>query len=1395
MNISAVPEDSGLDAAVARIRVVRDGLVLGAGFLLPHGLVATCAHVLPRSPEGHGRPVEVWVEFPQLAGPRGSAARVVPETWREPEAEDVVLLELAEAVLGTKPLRLRSTPPLAGARLATFGFPEQALPDGHRGSCRAGGAFQDRGRRMLQLKDANDVARGFSGAPLVDEYGLVVGMVTAFPGSELHGRGRNIAYATPADILQRLWPALAASGECPYPGLAAFTTHQHRWYYGRSRVVTTLREHLARHTGVTLLMGPSGSGKTSLVAAGLMPELAVQPLPVPPGTDPRTVPAPQVRRAGTDVERTLSEDIERITAGPGLLVIDQFEELLTAALSDGRTAADGRGPTQEILQRLRSAASGPCAGQVLLVVRADYYEQLLEAGLLDAVGNERLLPVPPYLTSAEVHDLIVRPADDQGWAVDPVLVERLTQQAVDPVTGQVPVHRLPLIALTLRRLWQYAVAPARQGPVDPLLTPAHLEATGGLAAAIATHCDATVRGLSEADQDLARRLLTALVDDTDPTRPLRRRLTAAELADRIALNGTQDNDHLTRVLDHLQGARLLATVESTTPDDPGRPGIPTNGLPERFELTHDSVIDHWTTLHQWLEKDREQRRWVERILPRAQEWAKDRDEGRLLRGADLARARESAAASRLPRAIQDFLASSENAARNAQRVTRRWLQGLATLAVIALAAAGVASWQWRTAIDRQTELEALTLTASSRAALSEHPARARLYALAAAQRAVTRTSLNALEEALASPAAEISHTLAGHSAGAYSIAWSPDGTRLATGSFDNTARLWDAATGTTTATLTGHTNGVSSVAWSPDGTRLATGSFDNTARLWDAATGTTTATLTGHTNWVTSVAWSSDSMRLATASTDKTARIWDPATGKIITTLTGHTDWVNAVAWSPDGSRLVTASSDGTARVWDAVTGKTVTSLSGHAGPVWSVVWSPDGSRLVTASSDGTARVWDAVTGKTVTSLSGHAGPVWSVAWSPDGSRLVTASSDGTARVWDAVTGKTVTSLSGHTDWVRSVAWSPDGTHLATASTDGTARVWQAVTQRTALVLVGHTSSLRSVAWSPDGTRLATASTDKTARIWDVATGKTRAILAGHAGPILSVAWSPDGTRLATASGDGSARVWDVVTGTTTAILTGHRGSVLSLAWSPDGTRLATASTDKTARIWDPATGKTVTTLTGHTDWVASVTWSPDNNRLATASLDDTARVWDVATGKPIATLSGHTDDVMSVAWSPDGTRLATASADKAARIWDAATGKLTTTLTGHTDPLMSVAWSPDGTRLATASADKAARIWDAATGKLTTTLTGHTGWVYSVAWSPDGIRLATASADETALTHSLPKSWPTQVCAVTGRNLTREEWADALGDTPYHRQCPQWPTGEGAPTDAPADPLPDLTS
>jgi serine/threonine protein kinase len=286
-------------------------------------------------------------------------------------------------------------------------------------------------------------------------------------------------------------------------------------------------------------------------------------------------------------------------------------------------------------------------------------------------------------------------------------------------------------------------------------------------------------------------------------------------------------------------------------------------------------------------------------------------------------------------------------------------------------------------------------------------------------------------------------------------------------------------------TLTGHSETVFSVAYSPDGRYLASGSKDKTIKIWEVATGKGLRTLTGHSGVVLSVAYSPDGRYLASGSQDKTIKIWEVATGKV-RTLTGHYMTFWSVAYSPDGRYLASGSWDKTIKIWEVATGKELRTLTGHSMTVWSVAYSPDGRYLASGSLDKTIKISEVATGKELRTLTGHSEGVLSVAYSPDGRYLASGIGDGAIKIWEVATVRELRTLTGHSEAVYSVVYSPDGRYLASGSSDNTIKIWEVATGNELRTLTGHSETVFSVAYSPDGRYLASGSGDKTIKIWRV---------------------------------------------------------------------------------------------------------------------------------------------------------------------------------------------------------------------------------------------------------------------------------------------------------------------
>jgi WD40 repeat protein len=433
---------------------------------------------------------------------------------------------------------------------------------------------------------------------------------------------------------------------------------------------------------------------------------------------------------------------------------------------------------------------------------------------------------------------------------------------------------------------------------------------------------------------------------------------------------------------------------------------------------------------------------------------------------------------------------------------------------------------------------------------------------------------------------------------------------------------------------------------------LATGSIDNTAKIWDSVSRELLHILKGYQEDVSALSWSPDGSQIAVASLDSSVDLWDAISGEKLSTFVGLSDQVRDVAWSPAGDYIATDSLDGTIRIWDAVSGKQLYDVFQNnleEGLLSnSIDWSPGGDRVLIMGVDHN-QIWDLTELPPI--LSGHSSGLNKAQWSPDGMLIATGSLDGTTRIWDAANGDLVANLE-HLEAVNDITWSPDSSIIALASQDGSIGVWEIATDSFEEIPNPDGFVFNYLAWSPDGSRfVATSETDLVGVIWDVNTGVSTLL---HQGDLLCAlttpSWSPEGDRIITGCErrdvrDTPAVIWDVETGEELGRLGGESGNSLVVRWSPDGSSIAVGYSDIEIRIWDAGTGLTTVKYSGHADPIVDLDWSPNSQRIASADYGGNIRVWDAQTGEVVLS-DKQNQTITSISWSPAGDYLIASSYD-----------------------------------------------------------------------------------------------------------------------------------------------------
>jgi WD40 repeat protein/serine/threonine protein kinase/DNA-binding SARP family transcriptional activator len=1165
----------------------------------------------------------------------------------------------------------------------------------------------------------------------------------------------------------------------PYKGLLAFQEADAADFFGRDAMVQRLLNRL-NSVGKSAsgnendpgagrflaVVGPSGSGKSSLVKAGLIPAIRQGMLPgsdnwfiveMTPGTHPMEELEAALLRVAVnppasllaqlnESQRGLVRGVKRVLPGGDeaelLLVIDQFEELFTMSEEEVEI--------RFFLDSLFAAATDP-RGRVRIVIslRADFLDRpLMHSDFSQVVRNCTEMIVP--LTTDELVQAIQQPVRGSGLSFEegliPIILGELNQQP----------GALPLMQYALTELFE-----RRQG--QALTREAYLE-IGGVQGALGSRAEESYARLNEAERAAARQLFMRLVTLGEGVEDTRRRALRSEL-EAIHLDSTEVS--MAQVIDAFGRARLLSFDR-----DPATRG-PT------VEVAHEALLREWRRLREWLDESRADVRMQRVLANAAAEWLNaDEDSSFLLRGSRLDQfeswhmqtglalttierqyLQASLAEQKAHREAEAAQKAREVALERRSRNFLRVLVGVFALATIIAITLTIFAFTQR---DLATARE---LASSARSEMDVDPERSILLTLQSLKITYTSEAEDSLRAALQTSRARL--TIPAHQAEVCSVAFSPDGSRLASVSWDGTWKAWDPVTGKQLLSIEiarGEPYECPDLAFNPQGDQLAVGIPDGSLKIWDPETGELQRTLTGHTSWFNRVAFSPDGSTLVSANTDGTVRLWDPATGELrfaVKAKSTTIGWDSDVDFVAGGRYLLIVESHANGRFIDLATGETIFRLP--PGLFWGVtVTSNDGKLLVTGDHDfNGVKLYDLQallenrTDQPLFNLGAPGSVVPSKAFSSDSKFLATGSFDSTSRVWavNSEGGQELMALMGHEGIILDLSFSPDHKSLATASGDGTIKVWDITPEgsRELLTRLSHEDQIWSMTFSPDGTLFATASFDGTARIWRADSGDLVHKLSGHQGEVHGVSFSPDGARLATSGGDNTVRIWDVRSGQELRTLTGHElapnnydiasliPGVLAVAYSPDGNLLASVGEDGTARIWDSERGDLLRTLILHPQrhGGVNVTFSPDGARLAVVTdlhgpgpeLGALLKVWDVKTWQETLSID-LPDRGRGLDFSPDGAQLVTTGFGGYVIVWDPLTGQRLYSLTSaDTDEIGDAAFSPDGSRLVI-SGPVGARVWDLNSRTELFTLAGHKRGVSAVAFNPEGARIATAGFD-----------------------------------------------------------------
>ncbi len=1049
----------------------------------------------------------------------------------------------------------------------------------------------------------------------------------------------------------------------PYVGPLAFQRRDAPRFFGRDDEAEELQA-LVISERVVLFYAQSGAGKTSLINARLVPDLKQEGFSVLPVArvgveEPETHTVDNIyvfnalsylsgRKAGDARELASATVRDFLATGdaaaseevmPPVLIIDQFEEILTAYPERWQER-------EGFFDQLRQALREDPMLSLLLVMREDHiagldrYADILPGGLHARFRMERLRHEAAIeAVRRPVADLRPFAAGVAEQLVNNLRQEHLADQEtkiagefVEPVQLQVVCYQL----------WQ-----GLRGESGGEITETHLQAFGNVDRALEDFYESAVAGVAArtaAPEARIRRWFGATL------------ITPSRIRSQVNRGVAESGGLINDAVDELVDAHLIRAEQV-------RGGT-------WFELVHDRFIDPiLVSNRRWFGSAARRRLAIAAVAVvmlavLGLSWNRLRvREARLAQAEQVSQLALDTLNDHPPRSLWLAL----QAAKLTRTVTRQLTPRTRDALRQALQASRVQLVRYLPIGDTGHQL--FLDGNGDRLGMLDPAGRASVLDIESGQ------ELFALGEESPSVAA---------------MALSPDGTTLAAALADGALQLWGIDSQQLRHTFFPELE-VFELLFSQNGARVAATSFEGILKYWDANTGHSIGSLLDSEGSIVAGAFGPEGQRLATATDTGTLAIWDLESGRRLHAFPGEENSV--LAFGPAG--LASGGSEGI-HLWDAATGMLPDRLLALKRRVYSLAFSSD-RYVVFALDDGSLRIWDLDTNRLQDVDIGDEELSSQLALSQTGRRLVVAREKGKTEIWALIFEELSRVMVGHEGKINATAIGRQGGLLASGSDDRTARVWDVESGRLLETLREHQAPVSDVAFSPDGRRLATASDDRNARIWNLESGRLERTLAGHSNTVEAVAWRPDGASIATASTDGTVRLWNVADGSLQETLDHPEENVLDLAFSPDGTLLATAGglpeeEVGIARLWDARSGAEIARLDGHSDLVNAVAFSPDGELLATGSDDRTARIWDPESSRLLQTLSGHTGSVAGATFAPEGTRLATCDVNGTIILWDTDSGEESISIPGSSE-IFDLVFTADGRRLVTGGGDAMIRF------------------------------------------------------------------------------------------------------